>query len=109
MMLKGRGSTLLVDDIPRDSDHLAEVLRAAAGDRPAQAGRVVLDPLTGRQELAWVVRERQAMCDAVNSMRAARGRRPVPLEDVHRAESVAQGHIDYALKYAIGCAELVAG
>lgn len=55
----------------------------------------------------WITDERQAMCDAVNSLRILRGKPLVTLADVERVERQAVGHSDYGHKFALYCAELV--
>jgi hypothetical protein len=54
----------------------------------------------------WIADERQAMCDAVNSIRLLRGKPLVTLADVERVERQAVGHSDYGHKFALYCAEL---
>lgn len=54
----------------------------------------------------WVAAERQAMLRVVNEARAASGKGPVTLADVQRVEQYALGHVDYARKFALYCAEL---
>lgn len=56
---------------------------------------------------AWVLAEREAMCDAVNKYRARLGKNPITIEDVARVEQMAVGHTDYGTKYALYCTELV--
>jgi len=65
------------------------------------------DPATG--EAAWIVRERHLLRDAVNQHRAARGLDPVSDEDIRPLESQAEGHSDYAHKFALYCANLAVG
>jgi hypothetical protein len=55
----------------------------------------------------WILDERRAMLDAVNSRRAHLGKLPVPVTDVERVERQAVGHSDYAHKFALYCTELV--
>lgn len=62
------------------------------------------DTATG--ELGWVLHERHVMLDTTNRLRASRGLLPVDEDAILRIETSASGHIDYALKFAIGCAEL---
>lgn len=57
----------------------------------------------------WIVRERQAMWHTVCVERAKLGLEPVALVEVERVERSAVGHIDYADKFALRCAELVYG
>lgn len=60
-----------------------------------------------RQGLSWIGIERQAMCDAVNEHRSARGKAPLPLSEIARVEAMACGHVDYGTKFALYCTELV--
>ena len=85
-------------------DHFRTTIRDAARERPRHTGTVTT---TMGPELEWVVIERQVMLDAFNSERDNRGLVPIPLSLVVGAESSACGHIDYATKFAIGCAGLV--
>lgn len=55
---------------------------------------------------AWVLAELQGMCDAVNVIRLERGRPLVTVSDIERVETGALGHVDYACKFALYCAEL---
>jgi hypothetical protein len=55
----------------------------------------------------WVVYEWWRMLAAVNTERTIRGLAPVGIGSVQRAERLASGHVDYATKYALYCAELV--
>ena len=55
----------------------------------------------------WIPRERAAVHTEVNRIRAQRGKGPVPVEEVMRAEALAVGHSDYMAKFSLWCAELV--
>lgn len=57
-------------------------------------------------ELAWVLLERYAMCDEVNQIRLVRGEEPVLLKEIEKLENLATGHVDYASKWTLYCAEL---
>lgn len=58
------------------------------------------------RELEWVVAERQRMLAEVNDIRRAAGAEPVTVEQIENAERPAIGHVDYATKFALYCAEL---
>lgn len=73
----------------------------AVDSRPV---RQDFDPASG--ELGWVLHERAVMHGTVNRIRAERGLPPVPVEDVERVERSAVGHIDYAHKFVLRCADL---
>lgn len=77
-----------------------------AFDRAAaeRSKRDQFDPATG--ELGWVLHERAVMHGTVNRVREDRGLPPVPVEEIERVERSAQGHIDYASKFALRCADL---
>jgi hypothetical protein len=60
-------------------------------------------------ECGWMVFERQGMLAAVNQARAERGLLPADPAAVRRAENMACGHVDYAAKFALYCAELALG
>ena len=82
------------------------VLRIAAQERDSRQQRV--DTPDG-PEMAWVLFEREAMTSWVNLLREQRGLPPVAEAEVARVERQAAGHIDYAEKYALYCAELAIG
>lgn len=73
--------------------YLTHVLRVAAQQRS--------------QRSDWIEFERNAMWKAVNDQREKLGRSPIPIQDVERVEGMAVGHTDYALKFALYCADLV--
>lgn len=85
---------------------LHDALAAAQGERDQyqQVGR--------DGEPAWVARERTVMLDATTAL-LIRHRLPIDADRistaVRRAETRASGHVDYAHKWALGCAEYVAG
>lgn len=83
------------------TDQLHRVLREAAQQRDLRGD---LDPATG--ELGWVLFERQQMLGAVNRAREAAGRALVTEDQVRVAAMTATGHIDYAQKFALRCADL---
>jgi hypothetical protein len=58
---------------------------------------------------AWVVYEREAMLATVNAERRGRGLDKVDVSEVMAAEEQACGHVDYAAKWAAGCARLAVG
>ncbi len=60
-------------------------------------------------ELEWVAFERQAMLTAVNIERHTRGLPPATMAQIIRVENNAAGHVDYATKYPLYCAELALG
>lgn len=57
----------------------------------------------------WILYERETMLDGVNEERIKRGRTPIIMNDIIRAEKQAIGHSDYSSKFALYCAELVYG
>jgi len=81
------------------------VFKAAAGERGQREDIVTLP--NGMYETAWVLHERAVMHDEVNQARAERGLPPVDRSVVDRAEQMACGHVDYATKWPLYCAELV--
>lgn len=85
----------------RDLHELKDALLNAAAARDQ---RNHFDTATG--ELGWVIHERHVMLDTTNRLRASRGLLPVDEDAILRIETSASGHIDYILKFAIGCAEL---
>lgn len=73
----------------------------------AQDERPNRQQFTQDGELEWVAYERNVMVDRVNLLRSRRALPPVDSATVRRKESLAEGHIDYSQKFAIGCADLV--
>jgi hypothetical protein len=61
----------------------------------------------GRPEPAWVLYERAQMLVTINQARREQGKAPLADDTVMRAERLACGHVDYAEKYALYCAEIV--
>jgi hypothetical protein len=57
-------------------------------------------------ECEWTAFERSVMLDEVNRTREARGLGPVDPAEVRKADSLAAGHIDWAEKFALYCAEI---
>lgn len=90
-------------------EHLRTVLVAEQDLRSERRGERFssLDSL-GRDiyTLEWVAKERIAMLNAVNDIRAERGVSLLRLDDIARVEQMASGHSDYTKKFALYCAEL---
>lgn len=88
-----------------------EVLRASLTDtqqhRDERMAFITLPD--GTSELGWVLHEREQMLVAVNRLRSAAGKPAASMEEVLAAERSACGHVDYTAKFAMGCADLVAG
>lgn len=76
-------------------------LMNAAADR---SSRQRFDAATG--ELEWVLHERAVLLSEVNRVRAETGGAPVEADAIEDAEQGALGHVDYATKFALYCAEL---
>lgn len=55
----------------------------------------------------WWRFEMEQMLGHVNWHRAMHDKEPLPMRKLLRRESVASGHIDYALKFSLYCTELV--
>lgn len=84
-----------------------DVFRPRTG--PAQAiydaFRLEAQKRSGRAFEAWVAAERQAVWSAARDAAQQAGL-PVPtMEEVERAEVMAQGHVDYGSKWAYGVVE----
>lgn len=84
--------------------HFQDLLNKATLERSKRPDMVILD--RGAGEFGWVLYERDVMRDEVNRLRQAKGLDPVDDPAIIRVEMQASGHIDYVLKYAIGCADL---
>lgn len=71
---------------------------------------VLADVQAKRKEASdssWILREQEAMLQAVNLERVRRQRAPITMETLIRREQLAVGHTDYSIKFALYCAELV--
>lgn len=102
MTITGRTHT----DLMQVRDTMADVLTTAAKHRHKREDVVGTGSYT---ELGWVVYEREQMTNAVNLVRLNRGLPAVTVEDVRSVEHEAEGHADYASKFAFYCAELAIG
>ena len=89
-------------------DHFLTILRNAASQR-AKRNKWVFDPFEGMNVLEWVIYERKLMLDEVNRFRESKGLDPVGENDILRVEQLAVGHVDYAEKFSLYCAELSDG
>lgn len=91
-------------------DKFLQVFQEAAKERPKREGFVPTPKgCYQKEESGWVAYERQVMFEAVNLERRVRGLPQVTLQQVIRVENQACGHVDYAHKYALYCAELALG
>lgn len=70
-------------------------------------GQTKFSPYSKGRELAWVTNERKLMFDIVNAERSFRGKQPITLKDICKAEDLAMGHFDYMRQYTFRCAEMV--
>jgi hypothetical protein len=57
-------------------------------------------------EMGWVLFERHGMLEEVNRIREERGLMRTTLGPVWQAERLCVGHVDYAEKWALYCAEI---
>jgi hypothetical protein len=87
-------------------DRFRAVLAKAMENRDERPD--VVDTMDG-PELEWMLFERRVMLDEVNRLRVERGFPKVDSHLVLRAERLAVGHVDYHLKFALYCAEIVLG
>ena len=60
-------------------------------------------------ELAWGPFEREGMLQLINEERAKRGLPSTTMVYVDRADRQAAGHVDYARKFTLYCAEIALG
>lgn len=74
------------------------VLGDAQKHRPEKSGMI-------GDELEWVIYEREVMLRAVNAVRLQK-KPQTTIEEVHRVEEMAVGHVDYSHKFAFYCAQL---
>jgi hypothetical protein len=61
------------------------------------------------KDASWILNEQLAMCQAVNLERVRRRMDPITLKELIEREQLAVGHVDYAHKFALYCAELALG
>lgn len=101
-MFTGRTHTELM----QARDIMLAVLTEAAKHRDQRETVVGEGP---DAELGWVLYEREQMTGAVNFARLSRGLPTLTTDDVRRVEREAEGHADYASKFAFYCAELALG
>lgn len=85
--------------------HFEKVLARAAAERHLR--RDLVPASDGGVEAEWAQFERDAMRAEVDRLRQARGLGFADEEDLLRAERLAEGHVDYAAKFALHCANLV--
>jgi hypothetical protein len=86
-------------------DRFRATLARAAEHRGQRPDFIALP--SGRHEIGWVLYERACMRAEVNQARAERGKPPADVDVIERAENHAAGHVDYASKFALYCAEIV--
>lgn len=82
-------------------ERLSTRFQAAASQRNL---REDFDVATG--ELGWVTFEREEMCAEVNAIRSENGLDAVDDDRIRVVELTSSGHSDYALKFALRCAEI---
>ncbi len=88
-------------------DAIFKALCDAQAQRSARS-ETVNDPVDGYSVPAWVLFERTAVLDTVNTLRAALGHPPIDDQTlVRKAERQAAGHVDYSTKFACYAADLV--
>lgn len=94
--------TRVPDTVPELAEALAE----------AQEQRDQRRSVDGQLPPGWVAHERAVMFDATTAL-LVRHELPIDAQEVaeavRRAEDRASGHSDYTRKWAIGCAEYIAG
>lgn len=95
------------DELIAVRDRLQGVLAAAAQARSEREYPVQEYP--GYSPVpAWVLYERYQMLCAVNlELAVYRNPGPIDIKAIERCERLAVGSVDYAEKFALGCAELV--
>jgi hypothetical protein len=84
-------------------DRLLARFLELAKERPYRRYEVTVD---GRRELAWIPFEQNGMLEEVNEIREERGLVRATLEPILEAERICVGHVDYAEKWALYCAEI---
>lgn len=76
------------------------------GDRPAVRIQEAFENEAAKRPRNFD-EEELAVWRATNEERARLGKGPVKLESVKLESRLAQGHIDYSMKFALGCERLV--
>jgi len=80
-------------------------------DRPAKRIQEALyremEKRDGRTYYEWNKEEKRALKEAVDFERKKLGKSPIEMSEVEKADMCASGHIDYVLKVALYCEELV--
>lgn len=91
-----------------DTEHLLTLLRREIERRDQRTGMAAAMDRMGRdvQIPAAAAAERNAMRNAVNDLRVARGLRPIQGDQIARAELSARGASDYGRSFARACADL---
>lgn len=87
--------------------HFLSVLTGAAKHR-RERETLVEDAGEGSAP-GWLVFERETMHEAVNAWRAEHNLPPVDISSIVRVERQASGHVDYAVKFSLYCAEIAEG
>ena len=81
------------------------------GDRPAARIQKALykeaENRKDRHYSEWIPAELAVMHNVTNLERAKLGKKPIGIEKIEAVESMARGHIDYSLKFALYCEDLV--
>jgi hypothetical protein len=69
---------------------------------------LLVEALKGdRHSVVWLHNFHAAMLIAVNAERAKRNKSQFLIDTIIRTERMALGHVDYAIKFPLYCAELV--
>lgn len=88
-------------------DRFRDVLLEAATQR-GRREQIVQSP-DGLFEAAWAEYERDQLLLAVNAERSRRGLPATTRDDIRHADRQAAGHVDYADKISLYCAEIAMG
>lgn len=82
------------------TQHFEALLLDTAKERSKRSG--IVDG-----EIGWVLHERAVMFAEVNKKRQEQGKNEAEMEKFLLWEACCVGHVDYAHKFAMRCAELV--
>lgn len=99
-------STRTADERRRLRDRFRAILLDAAKERRQREN--IIETKYG-PEPEWARYERQSLLTAVNDERAARHLLPATADQIRNADSQAAGHVDYADKVSLYCAEIALG
>jgi|SRR5271155_4173051 len=98
---------LIASDRAKLRQHFLSILTDAAKHRRER--ETIVEDASNESAPGWLVFERKTMHGAVNVWRAEHHLPPVDISAIARVERQASGHVDYAVKFSLYCAEIAEG